>query len=379
MNSRERVMTTIARKEPDKVPVDLGTSIVTTITRTAYDALREYLDIEADSQPNISHRQMDTVYPMEDLLLRYEVDFRSVHMKSPWGFKPREMPDDSFYDEFGARWKKASYYYDIVERPLASCETVQDLEQATKSWPDPFDPGRVEGLKEEAKKLYENTDYAIIADIHCGGPFEQACMLHGYENFLVALHWNPKFAEALLDKITEIDLALWEAFLNEVGDYIQLAAQGDDVGMQNGLYIKPEMYRQYIKPRQKRIFDFIHSKTEAKLFYHSCGSIYDIIPDIIEIGVDVLNPVQRNAANMDIETLKKEFGTDICFFGGGIDVQQVLPFASLEEIEADVKRTLEIMMPGGGFIFVPSHNIQADVTPERIHKVYETVLKHRRY
>jgi uroporphyrinogen decarboxylase len=149
--------------------------------------------------------------------------------------------------------------------------------------------------------------------------------------------------------------------------------------MQTSLFISPKMYRQFIKPCHQRIYDIIHSKTEAKVFVHSCGSIYDIIPDLIEIGVDILNPLQYGAAKMDRARLKKEFGEDLCFWGGGIDVQQVLPNASLDEIEEEVQRTIEIMAPGGGYVFVPTHNIQPDVTPDRLDKVYETALKYRHY
>lgn len=169
MNSRERVLAAINHREPDKVPIDLGATIVTAPTRIAYQNLREYLGMEPDPEPKTSHRQMDTVYPREDFYQRYGVDFRPVYMKGPWAFEAREMPDDSFYDEFNLRWKKASYYYDVVERPLAEA-TIDDLDTAV--WPDPYDPGRVEGLPEEARNLYENTQYAIVADIMCLGPFE---------------------------------------------------------------------------------------------------------------------------------------------------------------------------------------------------------------
>jgi uroporphyrinogen decarboxylase len=376
MNSRERVLAALSHREPDKVPIDLGATIVTAPTRIAYQNLREYLGMPPDPQPNISHRQMDTVYPMEDFYRRFEVDFRAVYMKGPWDFQPRELPDDSFYDEFNLRWKKASYYYDVVERPLAEA-TLHDLD--TAAWPDPYNPGRVAGLRQEARRLYEDTQYAVVADIMCLGPFEGAGFLRGYENFCVDLYYDVQFAEALLDKITDTAIALWDAFLAAVGDYIHVAAQGDDVGMQRTPYISPDMYRKFVKPRQKRIFDFIHSRSNAKVFYHSCGSVYDLIPDFIDIGVDILNPIQRSAAKMDIARLKQEFGKDLCFWGGGIDVQQVLPFASLEVIEEDVRRTMEVMAPGGGYVFVPSHNIQADVSPDRFYKAYETALKYRDY
>jgi uroporphyrinogen decarboxylase len=376
MKPRERALAAINHQEPDRVPIDLGSTIVTTTTRIAYNNLREYLGMEPDPNVVISHRQMDTIYPKEDLLQRYQVDFRSVYLQGPWYFKSRELPDDSFYDEYNLHWKKALYYYDVIERPLAKIETIRDLDQV--AWPDPYDPGRVAGVREAAQQLFDTTDYLIVADIMCLGPFEGACVLRGYEEFLTDLYWNPELAKAILEKILETDIALWDLFLQHVGDKVQVVAQGDDLGIQHSMYIKPDMYRKIIKPLHKRLYDFIHSKTQAKVFMHSCGSVYDAIPDLIECGVEILNPIQRSAAKMDIARLKKEFGKDLCFWGGAIDVQQVLPFASLQEIEDEVKRTIDIMAPGGGYVFVPSHNIQADVTPDRFNKVYETVLEYYR-
>jgi uroporphyrinogen decarboxylase len=377
MNSRERVLAAVNHKEPDKVPIDLGSTEVTTITRVAYDNLREYLGMEPDPDPGNYNFVLGTLDPREDLLRRYGVDCRPVHIKGPSGFEPRMMPDGTFYDEFGLRYRQASYYYDMIERPLTGCASVQDLDKAP--WPDPTDPGRVAGLREEAQDLCENTDYAIVGDIVALGPFEGACILRGHDQFCMDLYLDPTFAQALLDKVTELAIALWDVFLDAVGDCVQVVAQGDDVGMQTNLYISPEMYCRFVKPCQRRIFDFIHSRTEAKVFLHSCGSVYDVIPDFIEIGVDILNPVQPGAAKMDILKLKREFGDDICFWGGGIDVQQVLPTASLTEIEGEVKRAIEILAPGGGYVFCPSHNIQPDVTPDRIQRVYETALKWRDY
>jgi uroporphyrinogen decarboxylase len=377
MNSRERITCTLNHQEPDLVPIDLGSTIVTTITRIAYNNLRDYLKMPPDASPNISHRQMDTVYPMEDMLQLYQVDARAVHLKGPWQFKPRELPDDSFFDELDLHWKKASYYYDVIERPWAKVETIADLDKVT--WPDPYDPGRVEGVHDEAKKLYQGTDYAIVADIMCLGPFEGAGFLRGYDNFAIDLIANPKLAQAILDKITDMAIGLWDVFLAAVGEYVQVVAQGDDLGTQRGLFTSPAMYRKFVKPCHKRLYDFIHSKTKAKVFMHSCGSVWDAIPDLIEVGVDILNPVQRSAAKMDISKLKHDFGKDLSFWGGGIDVQQVLPVASVQEIEDDVKRTLDIMAPGGGYVFVPAHNIQPDVTPERIHALYGAAMKYRKY
>jgi len=263
----------------------------------------------------------------------------------------------------------------VVERPLASAESRADVENAV--WPRPDDPGRVAGLREEARRLSEQTDYLIVGDIMCLGPFEGACFLRGYDQFLTDLHTDPVLAEAILDKVLEIDIGLWDAFLGQVGEYVDVVAQGDDLGTQRSLYISPKMYRQYIKPRHQKLYDFVRSKSKAKIFMHSCGSIYDAIPDLIEVGVQILNPIQRSAAKMDIANLKREFGRDLCFWGGGIDVQQVLPTASLSEIRDEVKHTMDILAPGGGFVFVASHNIQADVSPDRVQCLYETALEFR--
>lgn len=376
MNSRERALAAINHQEPDKVPVDLGSTIVTTITRIAYDNLRAHLNMEPDSSVSISHRQMDTVYPKEDLLQRYEVDFRPVYLQGPWDFKTQELDGDMFIDEYQLKWKKASYYYDVIGRPLDVAETAADVTRIME-WPNPYDPGRIHNVRERALKLSQETDTLLVADIMCLGPFEGACFLRGYDKFLTDLAWNPTLAEAILDKILEIDIQLWDVFLDQVGDLVDVVAQGDDLGTQRALFASPKMMRKFVMPRLKKLYDFIHSKTKAKIFMHSCGSVYDAIPDLIEAGVEILNPIQRSAAKMDIATLKKEFGKQLTFWGGGIDVQQVLPYATLPEIEDEVKKTLDIMAPGGGFVFVASHNIQADVTPERIHKLYESVLKYR--
>jgi uroporphyrinogen decarboxylase len=205
------------------------------------------------------------------------------------------------------------------------------------------------------------------------------CALRGYEQFLVDLASDPVLAETLLDKNLELAIQFWDAYLSEVGEYVQVAAQGDDLGMQTGSIISPRMYRKYIKPRHTQLFNFIRSKTKAKIFLHSCGSVYNLIPDLIEAGVEILSPVQFTAANMDLARLKKDFGKDLTFWGGGVDTQQVLPHASLQEIRKSVSRSIDIMAPGGGFVFVPVHNIQADITPERIEAVYQTAIQKRHY
>jgi len=377
MNSRERVITTTNFKEPDKVPIDLNGTNCTALTYPAYSSLREYLGLEEDKKIDISDTMQGTVRSKEDILSLYEIDTRTIFLKDSLLIQNKFLPDGSFYDEFGARWKPVLYYYDCIERPLLNATSVNDLKKV--KWEDTSDKTRIRGIREEARDLFENTQYCLVADIPAWGPFEGGCVFRGYDNFLMDLYSNVNFAQALLDKITEAALARWEILINEVGEYIQVAAQGDDVGMQNSTFTSPEMYRKFIKPLHKRIFDFIHSRSNAKVFLHTCGSVYDLIPDFIEVGVNILSPVQRGAAKMDIKTLKKEFGKNICFWGGGIDIQQQLPFYTPKQIEEEIKKTIEIMAPGGGFIFWPTHNIQADTTPDRIDSMFKSVIKYRNY
>jgi uroporphyrinogen decarboxylase len=373
MFSRDRILTALNHQEPDRVPVDLNGTCCTALTRNAYEGLREYLGLAADPCPPISSRVMMSVRAKEDLLLHYGIDTRTIALRGPLESGARDLPDGSFYDEYGIRWQPASYYHDAVERPLAGV-ALEDLDKA--QWPDPYDKGRIAGLREEARQLYENTSYCIVADTAASGPFEGGCLLRGYEQFCMDLYLDPRYAETLLDKLTETMIAFWDVMLSEIGDYVQVISMGDDVAIQNGPFISPEMYRKFIKPCHKRIFDFAHSKTSAKIFYHSCGSVYDLIPDFIEEGIDILNPLQRSAAKMDIATLKREFGQDLCFWGGGIDIQKQLPYFNLEQIEDEVKRTLDIMAPGGGFVFFPTHNIQADVSPDRIDRMFRAVARY---
>jgi len=383
MTSRERVMLALNHEEPDKVPLDLGGTICTTITRIANNKLKEYLGVKCEEE-EITNPLMDTVVPCEEILKIFEIDFRAIRMGPPSSLKEGQQSfagvsqkrGESFVDEYGTRWQKSFYDYAPVGFPLADAD-IDDLKKFP--WPNPYDPGRIKGLREKARYLYENTDYCIVADIMCGGPFEQALWLRGFDRFLVDLHINKKFAMALLDKITEIDIMFWDAYLNAVGDYVQVVAQGDDVGTQTGSFVSPEVYKKFVHPCHKRIFQFIKSKTKAKVFYHSCGSVYSLIPLFIEEGVDILNPVQCGAKDMQLDRLKKEFGKDIVFWGGGVDVQKVLPYATPKQIEKEVKKTMEIMAEGGGFVFAGTHNIQPDIPPEKIYAMYKAAKEYRNY
>lgn len=247
-------------------------------------------------------------------------------------------------------------------------------------WPQP-DPVEVNAqLGQLAKQLYENSDYALVGSaVIGGGIFEQPARVMGLQNFLMALISEPAFADRLMETITDIYIESCNRYLDYVGPYIQVFTYWDDVAGQNGWLIRPELYRKLIKPKQKRLVEAIKKKTDAKLFYHSCGATRDLIPDLIEIGFDILNPVQVSAKGMDTKELKAQFGRDIVFWGGGVDTQHVLPFGKPQEVVDEVKRRIDDLAPGGGFVFAAVHNIQALVPPENIVAAFDTALEYGKY
>lgn len=376
MNSRERVKSAINHKEPDKVPMSLGSTIVDGFTKFSKDNYEGYLGLEI-SPHIITHKAMGTVVTPANIMEQFQLDFRTVRLKAPWNNPAVIFEDGSYLDDYGCLMKPCEYYYDNMSRPLEGLELTQE-DIAKSKWPDPYAPGRTDGLREEAKYLYENTGFAIVADIMCGGPFEQALWLRGWEDFLCDLHLNPAIAEALLDKITEIGIGLWDVFLTAVGDYVDIVCQGDDLAMQDRSIISKEMYDKYIIKYHKRIYDFIKTKTSAKIFHHCCGSVYELIPGLMEAGVDILNPVQVSARNMEPERLKNEFGKYLTFWGG-IDTQRVLPFGTPEQIDDEVKRIIEVLGKDGGYVFAPGHNVQALVPAQNIHAMLNAASKYRNY
>ncbi|MBC7188960.1 hypothetical protein H5U35_01930 [Candidatus Aerophobetes bacterium] len=372
MTPKERLLTALSHQEPDRVPLDLG-GTPTTIEVPAYEELKKYLGVKSKTKTFLR----DHVEPDEKILELFEIDTRYLHPKPPKSWKLRIEKDNSYVDEWGIRWKKpsSSLYFDPVGHPLKDA-TIDDLQRYT--WPDPSDEGRVEGLREKAKFLFEKTDYALVADMHGVGIFETSWMLRGFEKFLEDLIINEDFALLLLEKVTEIKIGLYSKFLEAVGRYVQVVMTSDDLGTEKGPLISPQLYRKMIKPFHKKLFDSIKKRTDAYLFFHSCGSVYNFIPDLIEIGVDILNPVQVAAKDMDTEKLKKEFGDKISFWGG-IDTQRVLPYGRPDDVEEEVKRRIKDMGKDGGYVLCAVHNIQAGVKPENIVRMYEAAKRYGVY
>jgi len=285
-----------------------------------------------------------------------------------------------FYDEFGTGWrspKDGGWYYDMFDYPLKGEMTVEQVERYPL--PDPLDPARFVGLREAAIHVRDVEGRAVVFGNISAGIFEVLTWMRGYADAYADWGSSSPAALKLMDRVLQLQLTYWEKALSLVGDLIDVAQIADDIAGQNGPLISPRSYRKLLKPLHKELCDFIHARTNAKIFMHSCGAIRTFIPDFIEVGVDIINPVQVSAAGMDSAELKRDFGKDIVFWGGGVDTQRVLGTGTPQAVREEVKRRLDDFMPGGGFIFNTVHNIQGNVPAENMVAMWETVQESGRY
>jgi uroporphyrinogen decarboxylase len=383
MEPYQRILAAIDHKEPDRVPFDLGSTEATSITLKAYEVLRRYLGLP-DKEPEILSFSGQVAQPDNDLCRLMGIDTRRINRRnlSSWSLDVKENETAFWFDdEFGTTWKmpkENGHYFDMVANPLkgADFDTIRKY-----VWPDGTDPAIATGLADEVKKVFDESGAALVLDARIGnGFFHTGAILEGYEDFFTDLAFDPGKVNYIMDRVLDLKVSYFETLLNEIGDKVHIVREMDDLGSQQGLLISPEMYREFIKPRQKKLFDFIRRKAPGiKIFFHSCGSVYHIIPDLIEVGVDILNPVQVSAAFMDTAKLKKEFGRDITFWGGGVDTQQVLPHGTPQEVRDEVRRRIDDLAPGGGFVFATVHNIQDDVPVENIIALWETLREYGIY
>jgi len=379
MTPRERVMQTLNHKEPDRVPIDLGATIVSSIVKNAYIELKQYLGLPIGPIKMLDYVQQ-LPYVDEGLMERFGVDFRMVQLPAATKASVDIFEEGEYYafiDRWGSKLhmpKKGGLYFDWIDYPIKEA-TMSALD--SYRWPQP-DSTEINGqLGRQAKSLYTTTDYALVGSaVIGGGIFEQPARVMGLENFLMALLTEPAFADRLMETITDIYIEACNKYLDHVGPYINVFTYWDDLAGQNGWIINPDVYRKMVKPKQKRLVEAIKKKTDAKLFYHSCGATRGLIPDLIEIGFDILNPVQVSAKGMDTKELKLEFGKDIVFWGGGVDTQQVLPFGKPQEVVDEVKHRIDDLAVDGGFVFAAVHNIQAFVPPENIVAAFDTALEY---
>ncbi|MRR32316.1 hypothetical protein EG834_18755 [bacterium] len=268
--------------------------------------------------------------------------------------------------------KDQGWYYDVYHHPLQGAE-ISKADIDRYPWPDPTDPARFAGLREKVKYAVEVEQQAVIMGGLCAGFVEMAGWMRGYADYLMDFAANPELMEYFCDKLLELKMAYWEKMLAEVGDLVSAVLESDDMGSQTDLLFSPRAYRRIVKPRHKKLYEFIKSRTRGKLFLHSCGAIRKVIPDLIEVGVDILNPVQVSAAGMDSRELKQEFGKDITFWGGGVDTQWVLGNGTVQEVKDEVRRRIEDLAAGGGFVFATVHAIQGNVPPQNVIAVWDAL------
>lgn len=368
MTHRERVLAALNHETPDRAPMDLGSTRVTSLSVAAYERLKDHFSIESETR--IIDGMMRTAAVDEEILVALDIDTRSVMPGSPDDVRDKMLPDGRWEDEWGVvrRLSPDGYYYDLDVSPFAGEPRMEDLD--SYPWPDPDDPGRYRGVKEQARRLREETDFAVVGHAP-GGWIHISQYLRGFEGWYADLVLNPDFIVALMTRVRDLTMKMAAQFLEEVGPYIDVVATGDDIGTQRSLMVSPNMYREILYPLQKEQFQMFRSFTDAKIFYHTCGDVYPVLDEIIDMGVQILNPVQVSAAEMgDTAKLKREFGDRLSFWGG-IDSFEVLPHGTVEDVQAEVDRRVRDLGVGGGYVLCAVHNIQPDVSVENILAMYE--------
>ena len=360
-------------QEPDRVPFDLGGTGLTTIHITAYQNLRRHLKLPP-TEARIAYVAEQLAAVDEDLAGRLQTDFRPVvagtSSKFQYTFRD-EGAYEAYTDEWGIGWRKpkdGGFYYDMYHHPLAAADSLDELK--VYPFPDPLDEQRFVTLRSQAEAAVAQGKAAVLAG-PSAGISEVYSWLRGYEQYYIDLAINKNYVAYMLDRLVDFKCAFWERALQEVGNLVDVVIEADDLAGQRSLLMSPDTYRSLIKPRHRRLFSFIKEQAPVKLFFHSCGAVRTLIPDFIDAGIDILNPVQVSAAGMDLQELKQEFGRDLVFWGGGVDTQSVLNTGMSEEVKQDVRRNIEALAPGGGFVFAAVHDIQADVPPENIVAMWE--------
>jgi uroporphyrinogen decarboxylase len=402
MTSRERVLAALRHRPTDRAPIDFGGMRSTGIMALAYRKLTAHLGLCEETLVYDVVQQL--AQPSDAVLDAFSVDVVDLgraFLTSPGDWHDWTLPDGSpakapayFQPEsdgaggwqvraadgavFG-RMPAGAQHLSQCHWPLgdlAAPEQIGDLAaQAAKvTWmalPSPprhldlMTPEGFAAVRGGAERLAADTDRAVMAAF--GGNFlEGGQFLCGMQRFLEMMAGEPRLTEALLDRLLEVYLQVLPRFLDAVGPYVQLIQVGDDLGMQTGLQISPAMYRRFIKPRARELYGYIHDHFDGFLFLHSCGSVRDLLPDLIEVGVQVINPVQTAAARMDPAELKREFGRDLVFWGGGCETQSVLRHGTPAEVAAQVRERLRVFGEGGGYVFNQVHNVLSDVPPENV-------------
>lgn len=380
MTSFERLKATLEHKEPDKIPFDLGGTMVSGINVKALTELKKYLGFNDPVEVKDVITQMAVTG--EDIIDFLKVDVKNVAPQVPEESRLKDLGTHNgshlLEDEWGMQWRMPpnGYYYDLLKSPLAHVQTIAEVEKYP--WPNALSPVRYEKMKAEADRIVLGEKRAYVLGRMSSGMWEHAMWMTGYEKFMMDMYMNPGVCQAIMEKILEVKMQYWERALEAVGENVLVASCADDLGTQDSLLVDLDLYKELIWPYHKRLFEFIKKKAQSKvyIFFHNDGAVMETFPLLIEAGVDIVNPFQVNCKGMDTQKFKREFGKDLTVWGGSCDTQSVLPYGTPQQVREETKRRIGDLAPGGGFVFAPIHVIQYGVPPENIMAWWETLQQH---
>ncbi len=377
MTPRERVRLALNHKEPDRVPISLGGS-ANHLTEQRYVLLRDHFGVQ-----DIPRRTLVGFYTTPDynpVLDKLGTDFRFIHIRPPANYIPNTMLGDftDFVDEWGLTHRLIGGYYDLAHPPLEEDLTREKIDKFP--WPDPYDPVRLEGVREEVEYLYNNTDYSIVAHRPVyGNLWEFVRLLVGMEKALLMTVLETDLFDYLIGRLNEVLDGFYDAFLQVVGPYVDVVEMAEDLGTNNGPMFNPDVYRKFLKSRHRNTIDMIKRLApNAKVMLHCDGAIRKFIPDLIDAGFEILNPIEGHLPGMDPSELKRDFGNDLVF-QGGVDVKNVLNKGSIEDVRREVRLRIEQMGEGGGYVLAPAHNFSNDIPLENMLAFFESVHDLGRY
>jgi uroporphyrinogen decarboxylase len=382
LSSKERVLAAINHEQPDRVPLVIGVSNATGIKMRTYQGIKEIAGIEAPDKYIYDWSELGTAEIDEQTMRRLHSDVRGVldlEPKTTLQVNRERDPHSDYVDSWGSGQTELGPddWFPSVH-PMPDATTLEDIDTYA-GWPDMSDPSRIAHVRAQARQLADENEFAILATPWLLFPFERAYAMQGMETFLLNMALYPDFARALMERIALHCKQLMGPFLDELGDNVDIIKIGDDLGTQSSLMISPKMYREILKPIHADFISFIKSRTKAKILFHSDGDVVPLIEDFIEMGVDILNPIQTSAGTMsDLPALKKRFGKNIAFCGG-IDSHRVLPFGSVAEVREEVRRVIEILGPGGGCMIGAVHTVMNDVPAENILAMVDAVEEFGHY
>ena len=389
MNSRDRIQTTLNHKEPDRIPYDLAGTTVTAITKNAYIRAMQFRGLSSQIGDDEIDPIQQIVTPSDENLLLLKSDVRRLGAQRITDYRNKKRVTGNVIevtDFYGCNWKfekGKDLYFHLVSSPLEKADSLSGSLYLLQrpDW-NSFTSIIRNNLNEQIDKI---NDFCGVADRNTAGLTENSLRIRGYETWFIDVLVDPEGVEALFDMIVDDKIRYWDAIIDwaiETGNEqkISVISECDDLGSQTSTIIDPSHLRQMVIPRFKTIFTHVKKRLpHVKTFMHSCGAIYELVPDLIEAGLDILNPVQYTATGMNLKELKRNFGDVLTFWGGGIDTQSTLNKGNPQQVADEVKRIIDILAPGGGFVFAPVHNIQDDVPPENFWTMWDTLQEYGKY